>query len=96
MSFHLADPCLWCIEGSSPAGVHHIIGPVYKPCPECLPICPDCAGTAVFPADFVCIGCFQGQMATLGLVPAFCPGCSGVAYLVRTDTLPEVTPHADH
>jgi hypothetical protein len=96
VSFHLSDPCLWCIEQNTPAGIHDILGPVYKPCPACLPVCPLCDGEGLFPADFTCLPCFRQQMAALGLAPIFCAHCSGVVDLHPIDTAPEVIPHVEH
>ncbi|MFI6332228.1 hypothetical protein ACIBBG_28450 [Micromonospora chersina] len=96
MSFHLTDPCLWCIEQSIPAGIHDILGPVYVPCPACLGVCPTCEGEGLFPADFTCMQCFCDRLFLLGLAPLFCAGCSGVIDLVYCDTRREVTPHVHH
>ncbi|MDG4778990.1 hypothetical protein O7614_04940 [Micromonospora sp. WMMD961] len=98
MSFHLSDPCLWCIEGSSPAGIHDILGPVYKPCPVCLGACALCEGDGLFPADFACLPCFRQQLAAQGLAPIMCAHCSGVVDLIPLDAIPapEVTPHGHH
>lgn len=96
MSFNLSDPCLWCIEGVAPDGVHDVLGPVYKLCRACLKVCPTCEGEALYPAAPTCLSCLLDRLAALGLSPLFCLGCSGVIDLVDLDTKPEVTPHGRH
>ncbi|RQX07882.1 hypothetical protein [Micromonospora arida] len=96
MSFNLSDSCLWCIEQNTPTGVLDILGPVFRPCPVCLPVCGICEGDGLFPADFTCIPCFLNRLAALGIRPLFCVGCSGVTDLEELGTVPEVTPHGHH
>jgi hypothetical protein len=95
MTIYLPDDCLFCIDGNQPAGLHDILGPVMRPCPVCLIVCPVCDGEGLFPADFTCIGCFQLRLADIGLVPTLCGCCFGVVDLIPTDTFPEVS-HGHH
>jgi hypothetical protein len=89
--FHLADDCLYCLDGNMPAGLHEVLGPVYKPCPACLNVCGLCEGEGLFPADFTCVGCFRDRLADIGLMPVLCRYCCGVVDLIPTDTFPEVS-----
>ncbi|MBQ0894669.1 hypothetical protein KBX37_16445 [Micromonospora sp. U56] len=91
------DTCRFCIEANMPAGVHDVLGPVYRPCPECLPICGGCDGDGLFPSDFTCLTCFRNRMAAVGLIPVLCAHCLGVIDLYPTPhRRPEVTSHDQH
>jgi hypothetical protein len=95
MSHPIGD-CLYCIDGNMPAGIHDILGEVYRPCPECLYPCIVCDGDGLYPSDFTCVGCLTAQLAGIGLNPILCPRCSGVVDLAPRHASTEVTCHAHH
>lgn len=88
--------CWYCLNGLAPAGIHPILGPVYRDCPACVYPC-DCDGDGLYSADFTCLNCLAGHLATKGLSPRLCGTCLGVVDLVPLDTTwAEVKPHAHH
>jgi hypothetical protein len=96
MSLPNIRDCYYCLEGNQPAGTHRILGPVYRPCGVCLAVCPLCEGQGLFPADFTCWHCLALFLATLGLAPVICHGCTGIVDLLPLDTTHRVvSPHDD-
>lgn len=98
-AFGLTDPCLWCVDGNTPAGIHDILGPVYIPCRACIQLCPICEGEGLFPANFTCIACLVEHLAADNLAPVLCRCCSGLVDLIPYDTydaVREVNPDAHH
>ncbi len=80
------QPCRYCIDGYTPAGTHHLIGPYYLACPTCittgvLDACPSCAGLALFPAE-PSLRNFSHHCADQGYRPVLCQGCYGLLGLV--------------
>ncbi|MFB6396177.1 hypothetical protein [Polymorphospora lycopeni] len=96
MSFNLADPCLWCIDGNTPAGIHGVLNEVYRPCPVCLIVCDLCEGEGLFPAEYTCLHCLTDRLARLGLAPVLCAHCLGVIDLIPRDTTQEATCDVEH
>jgi len=88
-----ASDCALCIDGVMPAGTHPVLGPVVKPCPTCVFVCPTCTGKGVFPATQHCLHCFTADLATgHRLAPVLCGGCQGVIALIPYPSSREVTP----
>jgi hypothetical protein len=81
--------CPHCLDGFTPAGVHAILGPVYRICRQ-SERCTSCANAAVFPADTRCLHCLTETLNTNGLTPVLCHACFGVLTVVPTTG--EVTP----
>jgi hypothetical protein len=71
--------CPLCIDWMTPSGVHPVIGPVYRICPQCFPGgCHTCHTSGMFPANGHCLACFLDTLATAGWLAHLCPTCLGV------------------
>ena len=73
--------CVWCIDGHTPAGLHPILGPVYRLCPTRI-ACDTCADISVYPADFHTPSELANTLLREGLAAVICPGCYGVTAVI--------------
>jgi hypothetical protein len=81
--------CPLCIEVLTPAGIHPVLGPVFRICPACYVPCPGCNGSAVWPADMGFFTYLVDALYALGFDVDVCRDCLGVLDIYPATT--EVT-----
>ena len=76
------DPrCPWCLDGFTPAGLHPVLGAVYRMCPT-RDWCHECGDTSVYPAAFRRIDDLTATLLADALAPIYCPNCLGVTAVI--------------
>jgi hypothetical protein len=73
-----AGDCPLCLGVMAPAGIHPVLGPVYRICPACYVPCGACNGDAVWPAQINAFEYLTDALYALGFAIDLCRGCLGV------------------
>ncbi len=70
--------CRLCVDLMMPAGIHSILGPIYRTCPACTTGCGECDGRGVFPASGGLFEHLANALDALGFDIDLCRNCLGV------------------